>query len=654
LRSGQASRAADHFRALSERSPSYAAWFFLGVSLHGLGRFAEAEQSFGRALEISPGAADAHCALGMAQEAQGRGGDACKAYDNALRHDASHFAARLNRGAAKLASDPLSALEDFDRLASAHASSVPVHANRTRALFALGRDDEALAAARHTLELDPASLRARLDEGLALAALGRLDESAHALAQLRKAAGPRLAALAGSEAAARRLEPRALRIASLLQQQAALNWRSRDALLAELRAALATQTGRAALAEPALVQHAVSLPLSAAEQRQLAQAALAGARAAGRRLDTVATPLPAPAPRPRIRIGFLAASLRSHPEAYLLRRLFLDRDRGRFEFFLYALNRSDGSAIRKELEGAADRFADLSAVASAQAVDRVRGDALDLLVDLSGAYEDARPELVAARLAPVQVAWLATPSTLGDGLHDYRLGDPGSTPADTQADWAERLVLLPHTFFAYDNGLRPVSTTRAAQGLDANAFVFCAMHQPAKLDPEAFDAWARCLLGHPRAVLWLLDAGRASNANAVREAQARGLRAEQLVFAPRVPLEMHLGRLALADLFLDTFHCGAHASAADALWAGLPVVTREGRTLASRVAASLLRASGLSDMVAASTADYESIVGTLVRDTRALSVVRARVAAARISSEVFDTPARVRDVEDAFAALVRR
>jgi predicted O-linked N-acetylglucosamine transferase (SPINDLY family) len=425
-------------------------------------------------------------------------------------------------------------------------------------------------------------------------------------------------------------------------------------LLAELRAALATPAGRAALAEPALVQHAVSLPLGAAEQRQLAHAALAEARAAGRRLDAAAAPLPAAASRSRIRIGFLAASLRRHPEAYLLRRLFLDRDRGRFEFFLYALNRSDGSAIRRELEGAADRFADLSAVASAQVVDLVRRDALDLLVDVSGAYEDARPELVAARLAPVQAAWLATPSTLGEGLHDYRLSDPVSTPAGAQADWAERLVLLPHTFFAYDNALRAASTTRAEQGLDPNAFVFCAMHQPGKLDPEAFDAWARCLARHPHAVLWLLDAGRVANANALREARARGVRAEQLIFAPRVPLDVHLGRLALADLFLDTFHCGAHASAADALWAGLPVVTREGRTLASRVATSLLRAAGLDELVAASTAGYEEIVRALVEDAGARLAVRERVARARTGSPVFDTPARVRDVEDALAALVSR
>jgi protein O-GlcNAc transferase len=652
LRGGQALSALRYFRELADRAPNAAAWFYLGVSQQMLGRLADASASFEKAIELTPDAADAYAGLGMAKEGLGARAAAVAAYSRALELDDGHYAARLNRGVQLLEqADAEAALADFDRLAAAHPV-VDVHTNRARALFALHRDEEALAAAHTALAIDPSSARARLDKAVALASLGRFAESSQALAAFRQAAGNRLREFVADDAAEQRLRPGALWMGRRLQEQQVCDWRQRDALVRELRTALSSAEGAATLDEPAFLQHALALPLSGQELRRLGELALRGARERGAALGA---PLAAGKGAQRLRVGFLAASIRQHPESYLLRQVFLKRDRQHFEYFLYALNPGDGSAVRGELERSADRFTDLSRETSAAIVQRVRRDELDLLVDVSGAYHFTRPELLAARLAPTQAAFLATAASFGEGLHDYRVSDAWTTPPEAQAEWPERLVLLPAPHFTYDNSVAPAAAgERSGHGLPAAGLVFCGHHQPFKIEPDAFTLWTRILGACPQSVLWLLDAGRVANSNLRREAEARGIGPERLVFAPHRPLAEHIGRLAHADLFLDTFYCNAHTSALDALWAGVPVLTRVGATMASRLAATFVKAIGLEELIVDSNDAYEAKALELARDPVRLQALKGKLATNRERSPAFDTQARVRALERAFVAMVER
>jgi protein O-GlcNAc transferase len=654
------------------------AWHQLGSAEYALGRHATAVEAFGRALELDPVAVDSLVAratalavlgdppgaeqdlnaalalqprdiqalfnLAVLREGQARVDEARALYDRVLDQEPTHFSARLNRGAIALdAGDPETAMADFDRLAAGSEFTPQVHANRARALFALFRDDEALAAADAALRLDPRYERALLDRGLALASLGHLRDAERVLAPLRKPAH------------GDRLSPAAIRFSRLVLRQSVCDWSERDAAVALARMAIADERFSPAVGEPGMVFGALALPLAAEELFQVGERALRHARDEGAR---IASRLPAVASHAggnRIRIGFFGAGLRTHPEAYLVRRLILDRDTDRFEHFVYALNPGDGSAVRSDIARSADRFLDVSTWTAEAIAAQARRDGLDIAVDLSGAYEGTKPEIFSARVAPVQAALIATPSTLGPALHDYRLSDPWTTPMSEQKNWAERLVLLPGVPFAFDDSLRPgPSGTRGEHGLPREGFVFSCMNQAVKLHPESFDIWMRLLGAVPGSVLWLLDHGKVATANLRREVAARGIAPERVIYAPRTPLPEHLGRLSHADLFLDTFWCNAHTTALDALWAGLPVLTLPGSTMASRLASAFLHELGLPDLVTSSAEHYEAMALMLAKDRTALPALRSRLAHLKTVSPLFKTAAKVRAVEDAFAELVRR
>lgn len=655
LRAGQFSSAESMLQAMVSGKADAEAWFLLGVARYSLGKRDAAGQAFLEAVRLDARNADAHFNLGLLAEQSGDVRNARARYENAIGIDAGHVHARQNLGGVLLdLGEAEAALGHFDRLLREQKPAPQLHTNRARALFALYRDEEALAAAEAALALSPADLRALLDRAMALASLGRLQEAEGALHVLRQVAGHRWLSFVGDETASRRLEPKAFWISRLLQRQEVCDWDRRDELLAALRAELLSRDG-AALVEPAILLQALGLPLAPSELRALGQIALKETRMAGEKLSAGLPPLALATPRARIRVGFLAASLREHPEAFLLRRVLLDRDQDRFEYFLYGVNRSDGSALRRELESAADRFVDFSSQPSATIAARIREDALDLLVDLTGASLDARPEILAARVAPVQVGYLATPTTLGEKLHDYRISDRRTTPSESQVDWWERLVLLPAPFAAYDNSIVPgQSGRRADHGLPETGIVFCAIAQFFKIEPDVFGTWMRVLKAIPGSVLWLIDDSPIAKENLRRQARSNGVAAERLVFASRVPLQAHLGRLRHADLFLDTFYCTAHTSALDALWAGVPVLTCAGVTMAGRMGATYVWSSGLGELVVGSAQDYELKAVALARDPARLSALREALAERKGTAAAFDTAARVRALEEAFVAMVER
>jgi predicted O-linked N-acetylglucosamine transferase (SPINDLY family) len=312
--------------------------------------------------------------------------------------------------------------------------------------------------------------------------------------------------------------------------------------------------------------------------------------------------------------------------------------------------------MRARLMRAFDRFVDIRPLSHRAAAERIRDDAVDILIDLKGYTQHARPQIAAFRPAPVQVSYLGFPATMGAAFIDYVIVDDVVAPASAQPFFAEKLVHLPGCYQVNDRAraIAASAPARADCGLPRAGFVFCSFNNTYKITPDFFACWMRLLAAVPDSVLWLLEANDLVARNLRREAQARGIDPARLVFAPRAPLAEHLARHRNADLFLDTLPCNAHTTASDALWAGLPVVTCAGSTFAGRVAGSLLTAMGMSDLIAASPAEYERTALALARDPRKLADLRARLSRARAASTVFDLPRTARHLEAAYARMWRR
>jgi protein O-GlcNAc transferase len=340
-------------------------------------------------------------------------------------------------------------------------------------------------------------------------------------------------------------------------------------------------------------------------------------------------PSPLPRPSERIRLGYLSCGFREFPTANLIAGVIEHHDRQGFEVIGYSAGLDDGGAMRRRIAAAFDRFVDISKIPDLEAAQRIHSDAVDVLIDLNGYLPEPenRAKILAYRPAPVQVNY-GYPGTMGADFIDYIIVDPFVVPADQQRFFSERLVHLPHSYQCNDDKreIAASAPSRTECALPENGFVFCCFSDSYKITPDFFDIWIRLLHAVPGSALWLLERASVGNANLAREAAARGIAPERLVFARRLPLSEHLGRHRLADLFLDTLPCNAHTTASDALWAGLPVLTCPGSSFAGRVAGSLLRSVGLDELVTTSLEEYEARALRLAQDTDLLRRVRARLA----------------------------
>jgi predicted O-linked N-acetylglucosamine transferase (SPINDLY family) len=372
-------------------------------------------------------------------------------------------------------------------------------------------------------------------------------------------------------------------------------------------------------------------------------------------------PAPGPAGYPhvqaksRCRIGFVSADFRTHATSILLVQTLERLDRSRFEVALYSHGNDDGSALRARLVAAVDEFVECREMSIAEQAQRIRDDGVAILVDMSGFTASSRLGVFALRPAPIQVLWLAYPSTTGADYIDYVVGDPVLTPLEHAADFSEKIAQLPVCYEPTDE-LRehPATSTRAESGLPEDAFVYACFNQSYKITEPVFARWCRILQQVPGSVLWLL-VPQAHFQEALREqAVARGLAPERVIFAPFVKPTEHLARLPLADLFLDTFPYGAHTTCSDALWMGLPVLTQVGRSFSARVAASLLAAVDLAELAVDDAAEYERLAVELANDRAALQRLRDHLSEKRMQLALFDNRRFAVELGDLFARMTER
>jgi predicted O-linked N-acetylglucosamine transferase (SPINDLY family) len=356
----------------------------------------------------------------------------------------------------------------------------------------------------------------------------------------------------------------------------------------------------------------------------------------------------------RIRLAYVSADFRDHPVGFLLAGLLERHDRTRFEIIAISSGRDDGGDIRARIAAACDQFHDMAQAGDQEVAEKIRALEVDIAIDLSGHTHGTRIGAFERRPAPVQAAWLGFPGTAGAREMDFILGDAIVTPAGHQDFYDEKIAPLPGSFFPCDGSKTAgAPPSRAEAGLPENAFVFCCFNRNWKISQATFDIWLRLLHQVPGSVLWLRAYTPSSNAALQKHAQQSGIDPGRLIFAPRVPLDVHLARHALADLFLDTSPYGAHATAADALWAGLPVLTQIGEVFAGRVGASLLTAAGLPELIANTPQEYEAAALALACDPVRLKLLREKLAANRATSPLFDMAKFTRGLEAAYETMSR-
>ena len=368
-------------------------------------------------------------------------------------------------------------------------------------------------------------------------------------------------------------------------------------------------------------------------------------------------PRPRHAPRgsgERIRLAYLSADFRNHATGHIIAELIERHDRSRFEVTAISVGPDDGSSFHKRLEAAFDRFLDLRQKSSDDIAHRISSLGIDILVDLMGHIDGNRLEALAQRPAPIQVNYFGHPGTSGADFVDYIIVDPFIVPADQQPFFSERLVHLPDCYQPNDTKRAVAEETpkRAECGLPAEGFVFASFNTCTKITPEIFDVWMRLLKAVPGSVLWQLAGDGVVRENLRREAAARGGDPARIVFAPAVPLDQHLARHRIADLFLDTRPWNAHVTASQALWMGLPIVTCAGRSFQCRVAGSLLTAIGLADLVTETLGDYEKLALALATKPERLKEVRERLARNRDTAPLFDIDRYRRHIEAAYETMM--
>jgi predicted O-linked N-acetylglucosamine transferase (SPINDLY family) len=354
----------------------------------------------------------------------------------------------------------------------------------------------------------------------------------------------------------------------------------------------------------------------------------------------------------RLRIGYLSSDLREHAVGYLLSEVFALHSRERVETFAYYCGPEAKDPLHQHFKSTADHFTSISNLDDAAAASQMAKDGVQILVDLNGYTREARLKLVARRPAPVVVNWLGFPGTMASPYHHYVIADEFIIPPAYEQYYSEKVLRLP----CYQPSLRARTLaqhapTRNEVGLPEDATVFCCFNGVHKIHPFTFERWPAILARVPGSVLWLLSSNEATNERLRAYAAERGIAKERIVYAQKLANPFHLARYSLADLFLDTTPYGAHTTASDALWTGVPVLTYAGRSFAARVCGSLVRAAGLPELVCESAENYVESAVRYGNDRTLLEPLRARLQANRDTCTLFDMPSLVRNLEGLYAEM---
>jgi protein O-GlcNAc transferase len=628
---GDYSAAVDWYQqALALESNNFDALQLLGLVRLQTGNDDAGIELLERSLAIEPRQLGTLNNLAGVLRSKGRMADAIAAFRQALALDPTHPAVLTNLGSALFESG------DFREAAACFAHALE-RDDRNPDIYCwvghlyrrLGRPVEAARQFRYALQLSP-----QLEK--VLAPLGAaLDEAGDSVGALE--------ALRAAESRSRALSSRVHRAYTALRLADWRDW------VSDAAAVSVTDLPPGGAGEPGKLMSLPATPelLCKAAGQLVAQNVLPFSGVlpvASRAAD----------PARRIRVGYLSPDFRHHAVGNIIAEVFELREAARFEVFAYGWHTADGS--RSRIMQACDHFEDVTDLSDRAVAEKLRADGIDIAIDLVGHTAYSRPLIFAAKPAPIQVSWLGYPGTTGASYMDYLVADAFTIPDGAEHDFSESVVRLPDTYLPYDRK-RPVAQPRPRPeyGLPPDSIVLGCFGQIRKINPLTFDIWMEVLRETPRAVLWLASDHPSIVANLRREAEARGVSGQRILFAPPVPDPAdHLARYRAMDLALDTFPYGSHSTAADAIWAGCPLLAVVGNTFVSRVSGSVVRAAGFPDLVAYDLLEYRELIRAFVGNPARIADTRARIETSRDHCALFDTPRFVRALEAAYLAMWMR
>lgn len=670
-----------------------------GNALLGLGRYEDAVLSYDAALKIAPDHMQALYNRGTALFALGRHTEALQSFDAALKINANFVDALINRGntlRALLRHDE--ALASFDLALKLRPDCAEALNNRGNALIDMGRHEEALESYGGALKIKPDFVEALNNSGNGLLNLGRYAEALECLNRAltikpdyAEAANNRGAALLGLRRRHEALKsfvhalkikpdyPEALNnsgnvLLDLGRQEEALemfaralkikpdhdflygmwlrtkmricDWSGLDNQLAQL----AERVGRDEKASTPFP--ILSMTDSRALQRKSAEIWV---RTKYPESDAL-RPIARRPVRDKIRVGYFSADFHDHATTYLMAELFERHDKSQFELTAFSFGADKNDEMRNRVVAAFDRFLDVRHLPDKAVAMLARSLEIDIAVDLKGFTQESRTGIFSMRAAPLQVNYLGYPGTMGAEYIDYLIADSTLIPESHRNDYAEKIVYLPYSYQVNDTKRRIAGKafSRRELGLADAGFVFCCFNNSYKITPATFASWMRILKQVDGSALWLFEDNPTAAENLRKEAELRGVSASRLYFAKRVPMPEHLARHRLADLFLDTLPYNAHTTASDAMWAGLPVLTCLGQTFAGRVAASLLNAIQLPELITATPDAYEALAIEIARVPGTLNSIRKKLEDHRLAAPLFNCQSITLDIEAAYRAMYER
>ncbi len=636
-----------------------------GNALQRQQRYEAAIDSYDQALRMRPDSTSALVNRSNALRALKRTREALRDVEAALRVDPSYpYALNSHGNLLRELGQRTEALAAFDRALLAKPDFAVAYCNRGMVLLDLQQPGAALASFEAASRLAPDDAEAVFGRASALLELGSGLEQAHQDFIRAGELGIELAdTLAGRAAALtglRRHAEAAACFSQLLQIAPEWDYAWGKLLNARLQLCdwtdldrLVREVSRRAAAGMRAIQPLSQLSIADAPQQQ----GICARVFAAHRFPPVTGASAVTRAAGRIRVAYVSADFGDHPVSCLLAGVLERHGREGFEIIGVSLRDAPGSALRGRIRAACDRFIEVGERSDQQVAQLLRELGVDIAVDLMGFTQGLRLGIFAHRAAPVQVNYLGYAGTLGAPYMDYIVADEVVIAPGEEGFYAEQVVRLPHCFLPNDDRREIAQRvpTRAQAGLPERGVVFCAFTSTYKINPGMYEVWMRLLREVAGSVLWLRGVGEPARGNLRREAQARGVAPERLVFAGHVAsMGEHLARQGLADLYLDTLPYNAHSTACDALWAGVPVLSCAGGSFAGRVAASALRAVGLPELITTSLAEYERVALELAREPQRLAELRARLARHRRSQPLFDTAAYTRALESAYRHMHAR
>jgi protein O-GlcNAc transferase len=615
-----------------EIKPDYAvAYNNRGVTLQDLGRFDEALQSHDRALVLSPNNVQALESRGNALRNLKRLDEALESYDRALKIDPRNAAAHNGRGAALYALQRLhEALQSYEHALALQPELAAAHFNCGNVLRDLERLDLAQQGYERAVAIDPSYADAHYTRGTLMCDLGRFDEARKSF-ECALQIKPDLQWLHGLW---------------LHTKMRTCDWSGLDDQIADM---LAKVEQSQKVTTPFSM---IPLTDSGALQRRASELWVEHNNPASQALP----PQARWNRHDRIRVGYYSADYYMHATANLAAELFERHDRERFEIVGFDFGPHPRDAMTERLAAAFEQFIDVRAKSDLEVAQLSRDLQIDIAVDLKGFTQYQRAGIFAHRAAPIQVNYLGYPGTLGAAYFDYIVADRMLIPAGSRPLYAEKVIYLPDSYQVNDRKRQIADRqwSRAELGLPDSGFVFCSFNNAYKITPATFAGWMRILKSVEHSVLWLLEHDERASANLRKAAADSGVSPARLIFARPLPLPEHLARYRMAGLFLDTLPCNAHTTASDALWAGLPVLTCAGEAFAARVAASLLNAMGLPELITTTGAQYEQAAIELALNPARLAQLTDKVRGNRLAAPLFDTDAYTKHLEDAYVQIYER